>query len=262
MRLDKYLFLKGLSDSRQKAQELISGGYVKKNGFIVTKTSTEVTDLDTVEITGKPYPYVSRGGLKLEAAKKEFKIDFTDKIACDLGASTGGFTDVMLRSGIKKVFAVDCGHDQLHPSISANERVVNLEGTNVRDIDDNFLGVKCDIVVSDLSFISQTLIYSSVTKILSDGGLFISLIKPQFEAGKENIGKNGIVKDKKIHVNVIVNLLKEASKYNLFCDGLIKSPIKGGDGNIEYLAKLNFNPESKTVYYIDKNYIQNVVDKS
>lgn len=240
MRIDKYLAEHSLAESRQKAKELISGGFVTLNGKTVSKDSTDVGEKDKVEVTGRPYPYVSRGGLKLEAAKSAFSLDFTDKVACDLGASTGGFTDVMLRSGVLRVYAVDCGKGQLHPDIASDPRVVNMEGINARELCANDLGTYCDIVVSDLSFISQTLVFESVTKILSDKGEFVSLIKPQFEAGRENIGKGGIVKDPRVHISVIKQVTDAARMYHLYCMGLIRSPIRGGDGNTEYLAYFRY----------------------
>lgn len=243
MRVDKYLAEHGYTESRQKAKELISGCCVLINGKTVTKDSQNVEDSDTIELIGRPHPYVGRGGLKLEAAKREFSIDFKGKIACDIGASTGGFTDVMLRSGVEKVFAVDCGRGQLHPDIAGDARVTNLEGTNARELTAEMLGTHCDIATADLSFISQTLVYDAVTDILEEGGEFVSLVKPQFEAGREHIGKGGIVKDARVHMSVMEKIIDTAHAHSLFCDGVIISPIKGGDGNTEYLAHFRYLPQ-------------------
>lgn len=259
MRIDKYLAENGFAPSRQKAKELVSGGFVLKNGRTVNKESTDVSEMDLIEITGKPYPYVGRGGLKLAAAQKEFGIAFDGKTACDVGASTGGFTDVMLRSGVGRVFAVDCGHGQLHPDIRSDPRVVNMESQNARELDSSLLGCLCDIVVSDLSFISQTLVFPAISSVLCDGGEFVSLIKPQFEAGKENIGKGGIVKDRRVHELVIEKVISEAEQSGLFCKGLIRSPITGGDGNTEYLAYFVCDKSGMTKRQIDKTLIKNVV---
>lgn len=261
MRIDKYLAEHSLAESRQKAKELISGGFVTLNGKIVSKDSTDVGENDRVEVTGRPYPYVSRGGLKLEAAKSAFSLDFTNKIACDLGASTGGFTDLMLRSGVRRVYAVDCGKGQLHPDIASDPRVVNMEGINARELSANDLGTFCDVVVSDLSFISQTLVFESVTKILSDKGEFVSLIKPQFEAGRENISKGGIVKDPHVHISVIKHVTDVARMCQLYCIGLIRSPIRGGDGNAEYLAHFRYLRDGSDILPLDISEICDIVLK-
>ncbi|MGM9637304.1 MAG: TlyA family RNA methyltransferase [Eubacteriales bacterium] len=240
MRIDKYLAEKGFAESRQKAKGLIAGGFVLLNGKVVTKDSIEVGDSDEIEITGTDLPYVSRGGLKLEGAKKAFGLDFAHKIACDVGASTGGFTDVLLRGGADRVYAIDCGRGQLHKSLLADPRVVNLESLNIRDLTPQTLGEKCDLAVSDLSFISQTYLYPVLPLILKEGGELVSLIKPQFEAGKGKVGKGGIVKDPKIHREVIKGLIKAAAECELYIRDLAPSPIRGGDGNTEFLAYFSY----------------------
>lgn len=261
MRIDKYLAEHSLAESRQKAKELISGGFVTLNGKVVSKDSTDVGENDNVEVTGRPYPYVSRGGLKLEAAKSAFALDFTGKTVCDLGASTGGFTDLALRFGAERVFAVDCGKGQLHPDIASDPRVVNMEGVNAREITADDLGTFCDMAVSDLSFISQILVFDSVTQILSDKGEFVSLIKPQFEAGRENIGKGGIVKDLRVHISVIKRVIDAARMHNLYCCGLIRSPIRGGDGNMEYLAYFRHFKDGSEILPLDISEITDLVLK-
>lgn len=241
MRIDKYLAEKGLVESRTRAQELIAGGFVLCNGLPVKKDSADVTDADKIEVTGQAIPYVSRGGFKLEGARQAFGLNFADKIACDIGASTGGFTDVLLQNGAKRVYAIDCGRGQLHPSLIGDPRVVNLESLNIRDVTEDTLPEKCDLAVCDLSFISQTYLYPILPLILKDGGEFVSLIKPQFEAGREKVGKGGIVKDPKVHKAVLERLIPMAAGHGLYIRDLTRSPIKGGDGNVEFLAYFQYN---------------------
>ncbi len=237
MRIDKYLFEKGHAQSRQKAREIVEAGFVYIDGKQITKPSYDFDpELKVPEVKGKPYVYVSRGGVKLEHALRCFDIDVDGLVCADIGSSTGGFTDCLLRGGAKKVFAIDSGSDQLHESLRSNGKVVVMENFNARELGEEILGEKVDIAVCDLSFISQRLIYPPVTRILKENGLFISLIKPQFEAGREYLSKSGIVKDKKIHKKVIDSLLSAASEHKLYCYGVSVSPIQGGDGNIEYLA--------------------------
>ena len=237
MRIDKFLFEKGLAKSRSHAAALIKEG-VLLHGKRVEKASQDVpedTAISEIEIKN-PSKYVSRGGIKLEAALTAFAPEIKGKIALDLGASTGGFTDCLLQNGVSRVFAVDVGHGQLDASLLSDPRVVSLEGTNARTLTPEMTGAVCDLAVSDLSFISQALVYPAVRANVKDGGIFISLIKPQFEAGKENIGKGGIVRDRNIHVRVIEHLFKEAESCGLYPEALAPSPIEGGDGNREYLA--------------------------
>ena len=184
----------------------------------------------------RPSGYVGRGGIKLRHALKMFGIDAVGLTAVDLGASTGGFTDCLLQSGAKKVYAVDVGHGQLDPSLLSDSRVVNMEGTNAKTLTQCDFPDAIDIVVSDLSFISQTLVFPAVADILPVGGLFVSLIKPQFEAGRGNVGKGGIVKDKKIRCEVIKNVFAAATAIGLTPCMLSPSAIDGGDGNKEYVA--------------------------
>lgn len=244
MRIDKYIFEKGDAPSRQKAREMIEAGFVTVGDRQVTKPSFEVDpDNDFVKVLGRPYEYVGRGGVKLESALKGFKIDPKGLVAADIGSSTGGFTDCLLRYGAKKVFAIDSGRDQLHKSLRADSRVVVMEGFNARELGEAALGEKVDITVCDVSFISQKYIYPSVTAILKEDGIFVSLIKPQFEAGREHLNKKGIVKDIKIHKRVIESCISEAARLGLACKGVISSPISGGDGNVEYLAMFRYTSD-------------------
>ena len=237
MRADKFLFEKGLAKSRSHAASLIKDG-VLLDGKRIEKPSQEIPEETAVSLIKieNPSKYVSRGGIKLEAALSVFAPDIKGKIALDLGASTGGFTDCLLQNGAARVYAVDVGHGQLDPRIESDPRVISLEGTNARTLTPEMTGEICDLAVSDLSFISQALVYSAVRANIKTGGIFISLIKPQFEAGKENIGKGGIVRDRHIHVKVIENLFAAAEKEGLYPEALAPSPIEGGDGNREYLA--------------------------
>ena len=237
MRIDKYLFENGFAQSRQKAKETLEAGLVYIDGKAVTKASYDFDpEVKKVEVKGRPYVYVSRGGVKLEHALKTFSLSVNGLTAVDIGSSTGGFTDCLLRGGAKKVFAIDSGTDQLHECLRNDGRVVVMENFNARNLNAEVLGEKVDIAVCDLSFISQKYIYAPVSEILKDNGLFIGLIKPQFEAGREYLTKSGIVRDKKIHRRVIDSLLASAREHGLCCTSLTVSPIQGGDGNTEYLA--------------------------
>jgi len=257
MRADKFLFEKGLAKSRSHAAALIKGG-VRLGGKRIEKASQDIaeeTPVSEIKIEN-PSKYVSRGGIKLEAAISLFSPEIEGKTALDLGASTGGFTDCLLQNGARRVYAVDVGHGQLAPVLQRDPRVVSLEGTNARYLTPDVTGTLCDLAVSDLSFISQALIYPAVRANIKDGGIFISLIKPQFEAGKENIGKGGIVRDRHVHVRVIEALFEAAEKEGLFPESLIPSPIEGGDGNREYLAlfrigqqKTVAKPDIKTIVF-------------
>lgn len=237
MRADIFLYQNGLAKSRSHAQALIKEG-VTLLGRKIDKPSLDIpegTDPHDIHIEN-PSRYVSRGGVKLEGALRAFSLDVTGLVALDLGASTGGFTDCLLQSGAKKVFAIDVGHGQLDEKLLHDPRVVNMEGINARSLENETLGELCDLAVSDLSFISQSLVYETVRKNIKTGGLFVSLIKPQFEAGKEHLSKNGIVRERKVHATVIERLFVQAEAAELFPEALAVSPIEGGDGNREYLA--------------------------
>ena len=247
MRADLFLHKIGLAKSRSHAASLIRGG-VTVCGKKIKKPAEEISE-DTLlsDITiENPSKYVSRGGIKLEAALLLFSPEIKGKIALDLGASTGGFTDCLLQNGASHVYAVDVGHGQLDPMLAQDDRVTSMEGTNARTLTPEMLGEACDLAVSDLSFISQALIYHTVALNVKRGGEFISLIKPQFEAGKNALNKSGIVKDRKIHVSVIQNLFEAAEKAELYPEALAPSPIEGGDGNREYLALFRIGEKRNT----------------
>ena len=226
MRLDKYLQENKFAESRQKAVILIDSGGVYVNGKQVFKHSTEITD-EIVEIKGETIPYVSRGGLKLEAALIAFNIDCTNLICVDIGASTGGFTDCLLQNGAQKVYAIDCGTNQLHEKLRNDPRVISIENFNARNLDKNTIGEKCDLLTIDVSFISQTLIIPNAVKILKNNRTFISLIKPQFEVRKDGDINN--------HESAIKRVIDCAESNNLKYMGHIKSPITE-----EYLGVFNF----------------------
>ncbi len=235
MRLDVFLATNALAKSRSRAAELISAGKVEVNGIIATKPSYAILDGDSVRVLGDDCPYVSRGGLKLEGALDNFVIDVRGAVCADIGASTGGFTDCLLSRGAAHVHAIDSGHGQLAPSLCEDARVTNIEGFNARFLSDDTLAEKCDIAVSDLSFISQRLVLPAVRNIMKAGAIYIALIKPQFECGRAAVGKGGIVKDRKQHEIAVSAVLSCAEENGFAPAGIMKSPIKGGDGNTEFL---------------------------
>ena len=245
MRADVYLVTNGLSASRERAKKLIEAGRVSVNGAVINKVSKDIGENDAVEVSSpERYEYVSRGGYKLEAALDEFGVCVRGLVAADIGASSGGFTDCLLCRDVKKVFAVDCGSGQLSPKIAADARVVSIENTNARYIDETLFGGKVDIAVMDLSFISQTLVFPAISRILKNGGCLVSLIKPQFEAGRSGVGKNGIVKNEKIRKEAVLKVIENAKLFGLNSRGVVESPIKGGDGNIEYLTVFDYFEKS------------------
>lgn len=241
LRIDVYLSENGFCTSRSRAQELIKSGAVQVNGKIITKSSFQLAGNENVIcIPDDAGRYVSRGGIKLEAALKHFAVSPVGLICADIGASTGGFTDCLLQYGAEKVYAIDSGTAQLDKKLRKNPHVVSIESLNARYLSEEDIGEKCALVVMDVSFISQTKLFSSVIRIISNGGIFISLIKPQFEVGRSGIGKGGIVRDEKKRIDSVRNVCYIASDYGLQCRGTIPSPITGGDGNQEYLACFSF----------------------
>lgn len=238
MRLDVYLHTVGLASSRTRAQELIAGGFVTVSGKIVRKPSLSVEEsaLPEILVTGQLHPFVGRGGVKLEGALTAFSIDPTGAICADIGASTGGFTDCLLRHGAARVFAVDSGSDQLAQSLRENARVVNIEHFNARNLMPETLGTLCDMAVADLSFISQTYVLANISAILREGGIYIGLIKPQFECGVQALDRHGIVKAPAEHRRAIMRVRDAAFSAALLMRRVIVSPITGGDGNREFLC--------------------------
>lgn len=238
IRLDQLVFDLGLSESRERAKTTIMAGLVFVNGQRADKPGMQVSPDVSVEVKGDAIPFVSRGGLKLEKALRVFPVSPEGKVCIDCGASTGGFTDVLLKNGAKKVYAVDVGYGQLAWSLRNDDRVVNMERTNVRYISAEDIPEKLDIAVMDLSFISIKLVLPAVCALLKDDADLICLIKPQFEAGREEVGKKGVVRDKSVHLSVIEGILDFAKSVDMSVMGLDFSPIKGPEGNLEYLCHM------------------------
>ncbi len=237
-RLDIYLTENGLAPSREKAKSMIMEGIVYVDNQKCDKAGDMVKEGAVVEIRGNTLRYVSRGGLKLEKAMKEFPIDLRGKITMDIGASTGGFTDCMLQNGAAKVYSVDVGYGQLAWTLRNDERVVNMERTNIRYVTPDDIADKPDFASIDVSFISLTIVLPVVKELLSENGEITALIKPQFEAGRGQVGKKGVVRDIGLHIEVIKKIVDFSRSIGLFCEGLSYSPIKGPEGNIEYLLYL------------------------
>ena len=224
IRLDQLVFDLGLAESRERAKTTVMSGLVFVNGQRADKPGMQVSPDVNVEVKGTALPYVSRGGLKLEKALKVFPIDVNGKVCIDCGASTGGFTDVLLKNGAAKVYSVDVGYGQLAWSLRNDERVVNMERTNIRYISSEQIPEPLDICVMDLSFISVKLVLPAVCALLKDDAQLVCLIKPQFEAGREEVGKKGVVRDKAVHLSVIESVLSFAPTVGMTVMGLIFHP--------------------------------------
>jgi 23S rRNA (cytidine1920-2'-O)/16S rRNA (cytidine1409-2'-O)-methyltransferase len=235
-RLDVLITQKGFFDSREKSKRAIMAGVVMVDGQRVDKAGTEVKIDSEITIKENPIKYVSRGGLKLEKAIKEYGIRLENCVCMDIGASTGGFTDCMLQNGASKVFSVDVGYGQLDWKLRNEPKVVNMERTNIRSVTLEQIGEKLDFVSIDVSFISLKKVIPVAYELLRDGGEIVFLIKPQFEAGRENVGKHGVVRDIKIHDSVVNDLVKFAAEFGFLIKKVTFSPIKGPKGNIEYLC--------------------------
>ena len=264
IRLDVYLVNNGYFETREKARIAIMEGNVFVNNQKEDKPGTMIKEDSNVEFRGEKLKYVSRGGYKLEKAINVFNINVKDKICVDIGASTGGFTDVMLQNGAKKVFAIDCGTNQLDYKLRTDKRVVSMENTNARyltknDIQDETIG----FISVDVSFISLTKIIPVIKELLIENGESVLLIKPQFEAGKALVLKGGVVKDKNTHINVIKNIIDFCENSDFKILGLDYSPIKGPAGNIEYLLYVTNNINNdKPSLKIDTVYIEALVNES
>ena len=246
-RLDVILVNNGLASSRDNAKRTIMAGLVTVDGIVETKSGQKF-DLDSeFKVKDKLLKYVSRGGLKLEKAIQSFNIKLNGCYAVDMGASTGGFTDCMLMNGALKVYALDVGYGQLDYKLRVDPRVINMEKTNIRYLDTTLIEEPIDFISIDVSFISLRHMFPVASKILKDTGAVMCLIKPQFEAGRDQVGKKGIVRDSKIHVEVIENVISYASDNGLFPHGLDYSPVKGTKGNIEYLLYLKKTESSEEI---------------
>ena len=248
MRADLYLVEYGYVKSRTAARKYIEQEHAVIDGEVIKKPSQEIDEQaeHTVEILERER-YASRGGQKLEGALQAFGIDVRGLRAADIGASTGGFTECLLQSGAAHVYAIDSGRDQLDPDLMLDERVTNMESVNARNLTPDEIGGCVDVVVMDVSFISQTLILPAVARLLKDGGVYVGLIKPQFEAGRAALNKSGIVKSAKDRRVAVERVLESADALGLCLCGLIESPIQGGDGNVEYLAYYIKNGQSSSV---------------
>lgn len=236
VRIDKLLVDKGLAPSREKAQALIMAGCVLVNEIPAAKPGQLVNETAKIRVTGNDHPYVGRGGVKLEHALREFKINAAGKVCVDVGASTGGFTDCLLQHGAAKVFAVDVGYGQLDWKIRTNPKVVVMERTNIRNVCSLAKHELAELAVVDVSFISLEKVFPHVDGLLEAGGTVVALIKPQFEAGKGRVGKGGIVRDDGLRREVVEKVCAAAAKIGWEKKGVTTSPITGADGNVEFLA--------------------------
>lgn len=238
IRLDNFLADNNLAPSRERAKALIMAGVVYVDNQKADKAGMFITENQKVEVRGGDQKYVSRGGLKLEKAMKSFDVTLSDKVCMDIGASTGGFTDCMLQNGAKKVFAVDVGYGQLAWKLRCDERVVNMERTNIRYVTLDDIKEPLDFASVDVAFISLKLVLPVAHNLLRDDGEVVALIKPQFEAGKEKVGKKGVVKDIAVHKEVVLGIYDFVTDNGFSVLGLDFSPIKGPEGNIEYLIHI------------------------
>lgn len=237
-RLDILLVKRGLAESREKAKAVIMSGIVYVDGQKEDKAGQTFADTANIEVRGNTLKYVSRGGLKLEKAMECFDVSVKDKVCIDIGASSGGFTDCMLQNGAKKVYAVDVGHGQLAWKLRNDTRVVVMEKTNIRYVKPEDIGESIDFASIDVSFISLSKVLPAAYNLLGERGEIVALIKPQFEAGREKVGKKGVVREKSTHIEVIQNCFAYAGENGFFVRELEFSPVKGPEGNIEYLYHL------------------------
>ncbi len=246
-RLDVLVFEKGLCESREKAKAVIMAGLVYVNNQKADKCGSTYEEDVQLEVRGPALRYVSRGGLKLEKALASFELDLQDVVAMDIGASTGGFTDCMLQNGAKKVYSIDVGYGQLAWKLRNDERVVNMERTNFRKVTPDMIPDAIDFFSVDVSFISLKLILPVVRPLLSSSGMGVCLIKPQFEAGREKVGKKGVVRDKAVHAEVIESIRNFCLECGFDVLSLDYSPVKGPEGNIEYLIHIRTS-DAPTMY--------------
>lgn len=259
-RLDVLLVSRGLAESREKAKAIIMSGNVYVDGQKEDKAGTSFNDKVNIEVRGNTLKYVSRGGLKLEKAMANFDVTLEGKICMDVGSSTGGFTDCMLQNGAVRVYAVDVGHGQLAWKLRNDEHVVCMEKTNIRYVTPDDIPDKIQFSSIDVSFISLTKVLGPVKELLSDDGQIVCLIKPQFEAGREKVGKHGVVRDKAVHLEVINKVIEYAVSIGFEVLNLEFSPVKGPEGNIEYLLHLQKHTEG--IYEHIPFVPQNIVEKA
>ena len=262
MRLDLLLTEQGFFDSREKAKRAIMAGGILVNGQRVDKAGADVPADAEITVKENPNKYVSRGGLKLEKAMQAYDINLSGKVCMDIGASTGGFTDCMLKSGARKVFSVDVGYGQLDWNLRNDPRVVNMERTNIRNVTVDQIGESLDFASIDVSFISLKLVLPVAKSLLKQGGELVYLIKPQFEAGREQVGKNGVVRDEKVHRQVLENIISLSLQLSLEPKALTFSPIKGPKGNIEFLCYAEVKEEPLEHTEFDSETIKQLVSKA
>ena len=258
--MKKRLVEQGLADSREKAKAIIMSGIVYVDNNKEDKAGTTFDETAKIEVRGNTLKYVSRGGLKLEKAMDHFGVELAGKVCMDVGASTGGFTDCMLQNGAVKVYSVDVGHGQLAWKLRNDERVVCMEKTNIRYVTPDDIPDKIQFSSIDVSFISLTKVLGPVKELLSDDGQIVCLIKPQFEAGREKVGKHGVVRDKAVHLEVINKVIEYAVSIGFEVLNLEFSPVKGPEGNIEYLLHLQKHTEG--IYEHIPFVPQNIVEKA
>lgn len=259
-RLDVLLVEQGFFESREKAKAQIMSGNIFVDGQRVDKCGEKIKITSSIEFKGQKIPYVSRGGFKLEKAIKEFKIELEDKVCLDIGASTGGFTDCMLQNGAKKVFSIDVGYGQFAWKLRTDPRVVCMERTNIRYVTTEQLGEQADFASIDVSFISINKIMPAVLSLIKESGEVVSLIKPQFEAGREKVGKKGVVREKSTHIEVINKIVENLIKENINILDLSFSPIKGPEGNMEFLIYFTKDLSRETNFKMQM--IDEVVNKA
>ena len=259
-RIDILLTERNFFESRAKSQAMIMSGKILVNGQKIDKAGTLVDVDSKIEIIGPEMPFVSRGGFKLQKALDVFKIDLSEKICADIGASTGGFTDCMLQHGAKKIYAVDVGYGQLAWKLRNDSRVVNMERTNIRNVTRADISDELNFASIDVAFISLDKVLPVAYELLCSNGEVVALIKPQFEAGRDKVGKKGVVRDKKIHAEVLIYVLNFAQTLNFKICGLDFSPIKGPEGNIEYLTHLTKNLNATEIDFDAK--INAVIDSA
>lgn len=254
-----YLFEEGYFDSREKAKSNIMAGNIRVNGIRRDKPGEKIKEINLIEIKEKEIKYVSRGGLKLEKAIDVFDFKIKDMVGMDIGSSTGGFTDCMLQNGATKVYAIDVGYGQLDYRLRQDSRVISMERKNFRYMTFEEIGEQVDRVTMDVSFISVTKLLDNVRLFLKDNGEGIILIKPQFEAGREHVGKNGIIKDKAVHKKVLVDTIYALEQKGFTILGLDYSPVKGTKGNIEYICHIRKESKSDEIDKITMDAIDGVV---
>lgn len=261
-RLDVLLVKAGFAESREKAKAIIMSGNVFVNNNREDKAGQTFDEKAIIEVRGNTLKYVSRGGLKLEKAMANFDVSIDGKICMDVGASTGGFTDCMLQNGAVKVYSIDVGHGQLAWKLRQDERVVCMEKTNIRYVTNEDIPDLIDFSSIDVSFISLTKVLGPVRNLLADNGQVVCLIKPQFEAGREKVGKKGVVRDKKVHIEVIEMVVEFAKSIGFNVLNLDFSPIKGPEGNIEYLLHIEKGENADTINKTDLDLINKIVEKA